>query len=192
MRSENNTVNEEYNLWHEPSVEGVQHVANEREDAIHRGMHYEGYDYDDDVGDGVDKYWLFIPPVAASGCRPHVGFDVSVSNASRVRIYENPTINGNGVALPIRNSDRELPDIPKEHFFRDPQNVSEGDIKLFDTQVGGGAIVNAGGVAGNRAGIIVRNGAKYLLRVTPQAAATRVSVTTLFIRHDETQAPCDP
>ena len=181
MRSENNTVHEEYNVLEERYVNKViQKVYQEEAGALHEGRVYEGYDYDADTDAAESKEWLFKAPVASSGELAHLIARINVSGACRVRVYQDSQIGSDGTAITLRNKDLNEADYPTASFFRDPTNVTEGNTILFDEQVGaaGTAVIDK----------ILKSGSDYVFRVTAQAANTLISMTATMIKHIVTQA----
>lgn len=150
---------------------------------IHAGDAYIVSDYDDDVDtlSGNEKLWQIMTPNTTA--RAHVGdLEVAADNEILVELYENPTINSNGVVLIAYNADRNSTNSSTVNFYKDPDwDYNTGTrLSVGKTGASGGPLKTGGTIAGFE--WILKQNEDYIIKVTPSNNNTEV---TMLIEYDE-------
>ncbi|MHC4643870.1 MAG: hypothetical protein ACYTBJ_00110 [Planctomycetota bacterium] len=141
-------------------------------------------DYDSDVDIASPKYWhiknVGFPTV------PHIELAVSVSGSGLLEFFEDPTTSADGTALTAYNYNRNSSNTPNALFYYDPTVTVDGTRIDVQYIPGGDRLQTRVGSAA-RGGIEwVLDSEQYLLKFTPDADNTAISLSVGF--YEESKA----
>jgi hypothetical protein len=148
----------------------------------HQGNQYFGV-HEASLGLGGAQDYLIIGQTAGS---PVAHFDpvISSNKEVRVRLYEGPTLTGDGTAMTVLNRDRRDAGSPTVTIFHTPPTNTGALGTLIDSLVVGTG-TKVGGEARGDQEIMLADGTKYLLRVIAAAASTNIAVKPAWYESDD-------
>jgi hypothetical protein len=123
---------------------------------------------------GVPKYYFGVAPPAEIAIA-HVIFIIMVNPGATFELFEDAIASG-GTQLFSINQDRGNPVLATGSFFEDPIVTSEG-TRIYIERIGTATVGGVGG-PNNRDEdeIITKSSAVYLLKITPYANNTNLTV----------------
>lgn len=141
---------------------------------IHEGNHFLVHKIATGIIAGTPKYFLIIPPPLQPGSptiEMHIIFEVDSDVGGTLEFFENPTVTGNGIPLPIINNNRRSGSTSLCEVFEDPTVVADG-TQLFQER-GGTATTGAdlGEFDRDDEEFILNPSFTYILKFTPLAIA---------------------
>lgn len=123
---------------------------------------------------GVPKYYFGTAPPAEMAIA-HVIFVITVNPGATFELFEDAIASG-GTQLFSVNQDRGSPVLAAGTFFEDPTIISEG-TRIYVERIG---TATTGGIGGpnnrDEDEIITKSSAGYLLKITPLANNTNLTV----------------
>lgn len=141
---------------------------------IHQGYSFHVGDLTLDVDIASPKTYLIITPDTSA--RAHIVFVVESEPGVKYQLFEDTTVTANGTALSLINYKRDSSTTPVLQIFKDPTVTADG-TQIFIWQSG---TTTAGGkVGGNIAHedeFILKQNAKYEVKITPLSNNTVVFI----------------
>lgn len=141
---------------------------------IHQGNNFSISDVDTDVDIITPKQYLFITPNTAT--RIHFTFSLESEPGCTVEFFEDTTVTGNGTALSIINSRRDIANTSEMLAYYDPTVTVDGTrlfIQQSGTSTSGGKV---GGHVSHEDEFILDVNSKYQIKITSLADNTKVSI----------------
>jgi hypothetical protein len=140
---------------------------------IHEGYGFFCSDADTDVDIAGPKYWRLTTPNSAA--RIHIKLSVSASNAGKIELFENPTIDAAGDALTEYNCDRNSATSTTLAVFKDTTFTADGTL-LSTVFVGSSSgPTRLGGNTRSEFELILKQNEDYALKVTVDNNDTKVA-----------------
>ena len=140
---------------------------------LHDGLHYFAGSYDGTVDIASPKWWLLQAP---NPLKCHFFLTMAVSGAVILELYEEGTVSANGDSVSVFNSDRNLGNSSGLTIFSDPTNPGGGNMLVHEYVGTTGKKEGVGALSRREDEIILKSGAKYLIKVTPEGDATQVCI----------------
>lgn len=146
---------------------------------IHEGNHFDIHIVRTGINIASPKDILFIPPTSAvipsDTIEIHLIFSLTSNTGATIEFFEGTTVTGNGIAIDIINHNRRSSLTSLCEVFENPTVFGTGTI-LFTSRAG--TATSAGNLSLRRDEdeYILLPGTNYLLRITPLADNTDMSI----------------
>jgi len=123
---------------------------------------------------------LFKTPVTPSLTNIYIIFEVYSDPGSRVILYENSTVIGEGYPMTAYNTDRNNPlTAPESQLFLSPI-VSEYGTIIYDKTQGSSIIPKTTGDIGDNYRFILKRDTNYIFQTTPLVNKTDISTNIVW------------